>query len=229
MLDRGLARGFHAQVEREAGQARDRGLEQSRTAGQRRDLRRSGHIHRRSGLGARLRRRDLRRADRGGRGARVGAHRRRGRARSPGIARRPRGAAAGHQRLRARSRRADAAAGPLQRRLLAGAGPRAARGHGGARVARRARGQDGVLPLADPLGRSPGLRAGGPHLRRGRLRSRALGRAAAHRSRGCLGARAGARAGRRAGRRLPGAGVLLRRSGARVRDARALRRRSLIA
>jgi len=40
MLDRGLARGFHQEVEREAGQARDRGLEQGRSPKERRDLRR---------------------------------------------------------------------------------------------------------------------------------------------------------------------------------------------
>jgi ribonuclease R len=38
MLDRGLARGFHPEVEREAGQARDRGAERRREQG-RRDLR----------------------------------------------------------------------------------------------------------------------------------------------------------------------------------------------
>jgi ribonuclease R len=40
MLDRGLARGFHPEVEREAGQARERGLEQGRSPKERRDLRR---------------------------------------------------------------------------------------------------------------------------------------------------------------------------------------------
>jgi ribonuclease R len=40
MLDRGLARGFHQQVEREAGQARDRGLEQGGSPSERQDLRR---------------------------------------------------------------------------------------------------------------------------------------------------------------------------------------------
>jgi ribonuclease R len=39
MLDRGLARGFHAEVQREAAQARDRGLDGSRGAQGRRDLR----------------------------------------------------------------------------------------------------------------------------------------------------------------------------------------------
>ena len=39
MLDRGLARGFAAEVEREAGQARDRGLEQGDSGRGRRDLR----------------------------------------------------------------------------------------------------------------------------------------------------------------------------------------------
>ena len=40
MLDRGLARGFHQEVEREAGQARDHGLELAKTGQGRRDLRR---------------------------------------------------------------------------------------------------------------------------------------------------------------------------------------------
>jgi ribonuclease R len=40
MLDRGLERGFHPEVEREAGQARDRGLEQEDSGSARRDLRR---------------------------------------------------------------------------------------------------------------------------------------------------------------------------------------------
>ncbi len=39
MLDRGLQRGFHSEVEREAGQARDRGSELARTGQGRRDLR----------------------------------------------------------------------------------------------------------------------------------------------------------------------------------------------
>jgi ribonuclease R len=39
MLDRGLARGFHQEVEREAGQARDRGGELAGSADERRDLR----------------------------------------------------------------------------------------------------------------------------------------------------------------------------------------------
>jgi len=39
MLDRGLARGFHREVEREAGQARDRGLELAGSGEERRDLR----------------------------------------------------------------------------------------------------------------------------------------------------------------------------------------------
>ncbi len=84
----------------------------------------------------------------------------------------------GDERLRPRRRRADAARGAVQRRLLAAPGRRPPRGDGRDGAARRGGRPRRVPPLADPLGRAAGLRPGRPDLRRRRGGRRAVGGAA---------------------------------------------------
>ena len=133
----------------------------------------------------------------------------------PRLRRRPRGLPARDQRLRAGQGRADAARGALQRGLLARAAPGPPRGHGRARLRRRRGRPQRLPPLADPLGRAPGLPAGGPHLRGRRARRGALGGAARRGPRGRRGARCGAGRARRARGRVRRAGVRLLARGAR--------------
>ena len=124
MLDRGLRarlrRRGRARGARGARRAPGRGREPpARPA-------RAADVHDRPAQRARLRRCDLRRAHRRRRRARVGAHRRRQRARAPRARSSTARPAARDERVRARSGRADAAAGAVQRRLLAGARARTA-------------------------------------------------------------------------------------------------------
>ena len=139
-----------------------------------------------------------------------------------GLARRPRGAPARHQRVRAGRGRADAAARALERRLLAGARRASAPAVTVELELRGARGRArGLLPLADPLGRAPGLRARGPDLRRARDAPRSPGAQPLQAAREAAAAlAASARAQRRARGRLRGARVRVRRAGQRQRDPR---------
>ena len=203
MLDRGLRRSFPPGVERAA---------QDAAAARRRPPRphRPADLHHRPGHRTRLRRRDLVRGPRRRALARLGPHRRRLGLRAPRRGGRPRGLPALDLGLRAGRGRADAARGAVERRLLAAPRRRSPGGHRRARAARRADRQGGLLPLAHPLRRAPGLRPRRPDLRRRRGRAGAVGRAARGRARGGGGAPGAPREPRRAGHRVGRARVRLR-------------------
>ncbi|CAA9472085.1 MAG: 3'-to-5' exoribonuclease RNase R, partial [uncultured Solirubrobacteraceae bacterium] len=183
----GRARGAHAgprpaAAVRPGGRARRAGGGARRRAAPR--PARPRHVHRRPGLGEGLRRRDLVRGARRRRVAGVDPHRRRQRLRAARLARRPRGRAARDERLRPRARRADAARGAVQRRLLARALPGARGRHGRARFRGRGGQAGAVLSLDDPLRRAAGLRAGRPRVRRRGGCAAAMGDAAGCGARG---------------------------------------------
>ena len=106
----------------------------------------------------------------------------------PRSAGRPRGLPARHERVCPRRRRADAAHGPVQQRLLAGPRTGSAGRHRGTGVRRRRRQARELLPVADPLRRAPRVRVRRPGVRGQRARGRALGRAAGGRAPGSGGA-----------------------------------------
>ncbi len=150
MHDRGLRRAFPPGVERAATEAVERVAEQDPAAASRRDLRGlatftidpSSAKDFDDAISAEARRR--------GRMAHLGAHRRRERVRPAWLADRPRGLPARDLGLRAGGGRADAARGPVQRRLLVGPGPGATGRHGRAGPRRGRRRAQRLLSLTDP-------------------------------------------------------------------------------
>ena len=174
MLSRGLARRFPAGVERAAEEAR--ATTTATTAAAPRPAR-PDDVHDRPGHRQGLRRRDLLRAARRRALARLGPHRRRHPLRPARLARstaRPTGARPASTSPGAVEPMLPARA--VQRRLLARPrrGPPHGVGRDGVRGRRRRAGR--LPPLADPLGRAAGLRAGRPDLRRRGARRRSPGR-----------------------------------------------------
>ena len=225
MLERGLAREFEPAVLDGGGpgaRAGARGRRARARRGAQARPARAGDVHDRPAERADFDDAISAEALRRGPRARVGAHRRRVGVRARGLAGRPARRAGGARACTCRERSSRCCRRAVERRVLARAGCRACKRHRRDGPARSAGAAHRVLPLADPLGRAAGLRAGAIASSPAPSAPRSRGReplAAARAGGGALG-RAREQSGR-AGARLRGARVRVRRAGQRQRGAHA--------